>query len=357
MNVATKFLVLKFFNSLIFTSTIVLCLIFILNLTSELDFFKDIKENSYLPIYFSLLNAPSMVFEMFPFIFLLSTQLFFLNIFKENQIDIFKYSGFKNDKIIKIISIFSIILGIVIIVFFYSISSNLKKLYLNLKSNYTDDDKYLAVITKNGLWIKDLVDEKILIINSSKIEHNIITEVFISEFDKDYNIIRNIKSPRVNIEKNNWKIYQASIFQKNNKEEKDILEIYSNFNYKRIQSLFSNLSSLSINELFGLRKNYELLRYSTIEVDIQIIKILTYPIYLLLMVNLASIIMLNFKSVQSNTFKISLGIFVSVIIFYFNNFFIILGKIEKIPYFISIIAPIIILFSIILLMLRNINEK
>ena len=50
-------------------------------------------------------------------------------------------------------------MGIIIITLFYNFSSNLKNFYLDLKSNYTDDDKYLAVITKNGLWIKDIVDE------------------------------------------------------------------------------------------------------------------------------------------------------------------------------------------------------
>ena len=36
----------------------------------------------------------------------------------------------------------------------------LKVLYLQLKTNYTQDDKYLAVITNNGLWIKDVINSK-----------------------------------------------------------------------------------------------------------------------------------------------------------------------------------------------------
>ena len=51
---------------------------------------------------------------------------------------------------------------LIIISLFYNLSSNLKNFYLDLKSDYTDDDKYLAVITKNGLWIKDIYDENIL---------------------------------------------------------------------------------------------------------------------------------------------------------------------------------------------------
>ena len=40
-------------------------------------------------------------------------------------------------------------------------SSNFKNIYLELKSNYIKYLKYLAVITKNGLWIKDKINNKI----------------------------------------------------------------------------------------------------------------------------------------------------------------------------------------------------
>ena len=44
----------------------------------------------------------------------------------------------------------------------------MKNNYLELKNKYTKDDKYLAVINENGLWIKDKIDDKIMIIHSQK---------------------------------------------------------------------------------------------------------------------------------------------------------------------------------------------
>ena len=61
-------------------------------------------------------------------------------------------------------------IGILITTIFYNFSSGFKNLYLELKSKYTTDGKYLAVITNNGLWIKDEIDNKILITNSSEIK-------------------------------------------------------------------------------------------------------------------------------------------------------------------------------------------
>ena len=188
-----------------------LSLVLILNLLSELDFFKDIEVGSFFPAYLALLNSGSLIFEMFPFICLVCTQFFFIGFFKDDQLNIFKYSGLKNTSIIKILSLLTFLIGVFVIIFFYNFTSNLKNFYLELKSNYTSDDKYLAVITNNGLWIKDKIENRILIINSTKIKPDHLIDTFISEFDSDFNIIRNIKSDKVNIknftEKNFNKIF------------------------------------------------------------------------------------------------------------------------------------------------------
>ena len=357
MKTYIKFLSKIYLNSFFYVSLIMFSLIFILNLLSELDFFKDINVNSYFPIYLSLLNSPTFIFEMFPFIFLISTQLFFITLFSNNQLSIFKYSGLKNSKILFIISLMSFILGIMIITLFYSFSSSLKNFYLDLKTNYTSDGKYLAVITKNGLWIKDVIDDKILIINSVKIDQNYLIDAYISEFNSNFEIKRNIVSPKINISSKDWIIFDAQVFDKNTKQKFEIMEIKTNFDYLVIQSLFSNLSSLSILELLELRKNYKSLNYSLIEIDIQLLKLISFPIYLMLMTVFSSIIMMSTKQLKSSILKISIGLFFSVLIYYLFNFFNVLGKTEKINLFISVLLPIVLLTVVNSLMVRRFNEK
>ena len=332
-------------------------LVFILNLLTELEFFKDLDVSIFFTVYLSLINSPSMIFEIFPFIFLISTQLFFINLFQDNQIQIFKYSGLKNSKILFIISTITFLLGILIITIFYNVSSNLKNFYLELKSNYTKDGKYLAVINQNGLWIRDKIENKILIVNASKVDKNFLINSFITEFNSNYEVVRNIKSERVDIKDNTWIVNDAEIFEKNVRTIKDKILINSNFNYDRINSLFSNLSSLSLLELMNLKKNYQSLNYSTVDINIQIQKIISYPIYLILMTIFSAIIMLNSKNYKSSTLKISLGLFFCVIIYYFNNLFNVLGSTEKINYFLSIWIPLLSLTFLTSLMTYNVNEK
>ena len=357
MKIYIKFFALIFLKSLLYVILIMLSLIFILNLLTELEFFKEIEVDTSFPIFLSLLNSPSMIFEMLPFIFLITTQLFFIKLFNNNEIEILKYSGLKNTSILKVFSVIAILTAIILTIIFYNFSAVLKNFYLEEKTKFTTDSKYLAVITKNGLWIKDEIDEKIYIVNSAKIESNFLINNFITEFDKDYKVIRNLKSDKINIQNTKWLAYNVKIYDKNNYEIREKLNIKTNFDYKRIQTLYSSLSSFNIFELFELRENYKKMNSSLTEIDLHLLKLLSLPIYLLLMTIFSSTIMLRIKRLDSTTFKISIGLFCSVIIYYISNFFFVMGNTEKISNYSAIFIPLILLVAINTLMMQKINDK
>ena len=357
MKTYTKFLVGGFIKSFLNVFFVMMSLVFILNILKEIEFFSNKDVNSLYPIYLSIMSSPSIIFEMFPFIFLIGTQFFFIKLFNNDEINIFKYSGLKNIQIIKILSLVSFFIGILTITLFYSFSSNLQHYYLQIKNQFSEDKLYLAVINKNGLWIKDVVGNKTNIINSSKVNNNFLTNTFISTFDKDFNLVESITSDKIDISKNEWLIYDATIFKNNISQKIDLVKFRSNFDQKRIESLFSNLSSLSLLKLIDLKKNYESLNYSTVDVDMQIYKIAIYPLFLVIMTILSSIIMLNTKKSNSKVIKIIIGLFFSVVIYYINNLFNVMGSTERIPLIVSVWTPIIFLALVNLIMLININEK
>ena len=357
MSVHIKFLSKIFFKSIFYVLSITICLVYILNFLGELDFFQNKEIETHFTIFLATLNSPALIFDMFPFIYLIATQLFFIKLFNNNELFTFKYSGLKNSKIITILLILSLTTGFFIVSIFYYFSSNLKNFYLELKSPFTSDGKYLAVVTKNGLWIRDKVDDKILVINSSKIDQNLLVGNFISEFDKNYNIVRNIQSEKIDISNNRWLIYKAKVYRNNNYKIIDILEMDTNFNYKRINSLYSNLSSLNLIELYELRLNYKKLNYSITDLDLHFLKIIFYPLFLALMCLFSSMIMFRIKHLSNSTFKVALGLFFSVIIYYLNNFFFVLGSTEKISVMMAIMIPLLFLSLINSVMLYKINDK
>ena len=294
---------------------------------------------------------------MFPFIMLLTIQLFFIKIFENKEIEIFKYSGLKNSGILTILTSLSLITGILVILIFYNFSANLKNFYLELKSSYTSDGKYLAVITKNGLWIKDKVKNKTIITNSSSIEGNYLINNFITEFDDNFNIIRNIQSDKIDITEDEWEVFNPKIYEKNNYILESEIVLKTNFDSDRIQTLYSNLSALNFFEIYELRNNYKKLKYSITDVDLHLLKLISYPFYLVLMALFSALIMLQIKKIKSSTFKISIGLFFSVIIYYLNNFSYVLGSTERISLVLSISLPLVIIAIINTIMLYKVNEK
>ncbi|MDC3174363.1 LptF/LptG family permease [Candidatus Pelagibacter sp.] len=357
MKVYIKFISLIFFKSLFFVFFVILSLVFLLNLLTELEFFKNLDVPTSFTLFLSLLNSPALIFEMFPFIMLITVQLTFIKLFENQEIEIFKYSGLKNSKILSIISVLSLFTGIIVITIFYNLSSNLKNIYLELKSNYSSDGKYLAVVTKNGLWIKDKIDNKIIMTNAARIDDNFILANFITEFDENFNIIRNIKSKKIDISSKKWKIFNARVYYENEYLKDKDIELRTNFDLKRIKSLYSNLSALNIYALYELRKNYKKLNYSLTDVDLHLYKLTSNPLYLVLIAIFSSLIMLRIKKFKSTTFKISIGLFFSVVIYYLNNFSYVLGSAERISIVLSTFIPLIILSTINIFMIYKINDK
>ena len=357
MKVYTKFLINLFnisFLKVFFTFFII---ILITNILEQIDFFENSDISFYYLVFLSFLNTPSIVFEILPFIFLLSTQVFFIYLIDKKELQIFKYVGLNNFKIIKILSVYSFIMSLILVIFFYNISAVMKNSFLLIKNKYSMDNKYLAVITDNGLWIKDEIENKINIINANKVNNQFLLEVSITQLSKDFEVLKIIKSKKIDISSSKWKIFEPLILKNNKKEDLSEMEFKSNFDLQKINSLFSNLSSLTVLELFELKKSYKTLNYSLIDIHSHMYKVFSYPIYLTLITIFSSVIMLNIGYQKNSFFKITLGIFLSVIIYYVNYFLNILGTNEKIPLILSIFMPLAMLTIINFTSIIKVNEK
>ena len=353
-----KYLIKTFINLLLQITFVFFSLILILNIFEEISYFKNLDTNFFYPIFLTFLNSPSIVYSIFPFIFLISTKFFFIKISEKNELSIYKRYGLTNFQLLKSISLVSFLLGILIVIFFYTFSSKLKHQYLEIKNTYSGDNKYLAVITENGLWIKDEIDDVINIINADRINKNLLINVSITQFNKKFELIQNISSKKVDVSKNNWVIKNANI-SKSNFTQKNVKNIIfkSHFDIEKINNLFSNLSSLTFWQLKKLKKDYKSLGYSTLDINSHLEKIYAYPIYLSIMTLFAGIIMLNIKFNKPKIFNIILGILLSVVIYYINYFSNILGENGKISTTLSVWMPLLILSLISSIGLVRINEK
>jgi lipopolysaccharide export system permease protein len=357
MKIYKKHIINNFIKLLFIVSSIFFLLVLLLNLLEELNFFKDSNESLYYPLLLNILNAPSILVDIFPFIFLISTQFLLINLIEKNELIILKNFGIDNLRLIGIISLVSFVASVFIIIFFYNFSAKLKNIYLEIKNDFANDNKYLAVITENGIWIKDEIDNKKIIINANLIEGNILKEVVITQFDNNFSPKKYIYGEIVDIKRNDWVIKKAIIIENNIRRIENNFLFQSNFNSEKISTLFSNLTSLTIWELFNLREEYISVGYSVKEINLKLQKIYSFPIYITILTIFASVLMLNVPFNKPKFFYLIMGIFASVLIFYINHFSSLLGENNKLPVTLSVWLPHVIVSILTGIGMVRINEK
>jgi len=80
MKIYIKYIVNNFIKLLLIISSIFFLLVLLLNLFEEINFFKDTNQGLYYPLLLNILNAPAILINIFPFIFLISAQFLLINL-------------------------------------------------------------------------------------------------------------------------------------------------------------------------------------------------------------------------------------------------------------------------------------
>ena len=107
-----KYLIKSFSYIILQITFVFFCLILVLGVFEEINWFKDLNTSFVYPIILTFLNSPSVIYDIFPFIFLISTKFFFIKVVEKNELNIYKNYGLTNFQILKLISLVSFFIGI-----------------------------------------------------------------------------------------------------------------------------------------------------------------------------------------------------------------------------------------------------
>ncbi len=349
-----------FLKNIIIILTVFIFLSFFLNIFEEIKYFENKENEIYYPIILTILNIPSIIFDILPFIFLLGVMFFFINLNENNEIELLRSNGIDNISVTAIISIVSLITGIILVVVYYSFSANLKSLYLDIKYKYSNPGDHLAVVNEGGLWIKEKSRDgnKIFIINAKTYKVDNLENLEIVELDNNYNLLNTIVSEKADITKKDWILSDVKVYSDRKKTESFLNFKYSSsFNSEVISNLYSNLNSLNIFQLIDLKENYKSIGYSATDVKLHLNKIYSIPVYLTLTTIIGALLMFKLNFIKSKFFMVVIGVLVSVIFYYINYFSILFGKNETLPVIASVWLPQLLIFLICSLGLTKLNEN
>ena len=358
--VLNKYLVSEFFKSFFNVILIFCCLGLILNLFEEINYFKNYDVGIGLPIVLSLMIIPSIVINMLPFILFLSSMWAFIKLKNNRDILSLKTFGLSNINFLILFCFSAIFIGIVTLFAFTPMTSVVVKYYEDIKGKYDIDKSHLASINTNGIWIREKSKDNINIIKSQRLEGELLMNVSIYKFDKRNSLTKRIEGLKADISGNPWIIqegFEIDYVNEGKKKEFQALEFPSTFSKDKLNSIYSNLDTISF---YNLIKNMDQLINKGYNPKLLKEKkhfYLSLPFFLVLMVCLAGIFTLNSNDTRQNTYYLLLSIIACVIIFYFKNFSTALGATERIPLLLSVWSPIIILSLFCSVGIIQINEK
>ena len=253
-----NYLFTGYLRTILIVIMIFYCFGLILNLFEEIEFFKNSNSSLLIPMSLTALYVPNIIIKLLPFIIFISSMWFLLNLRNSSDLLTMKVYGYSNFKIFFIIALISFIFGWVILFAVNPITSTMVKYYEQTKSKYSRDIDHLISINKNGLWIKENINNGYRIISADPTRSNIVKNVTIFNLDKNNILINKIYSKNADISQNKWVLKDVII----NKFEDGIssqiyldnYEIVSEYNYHKISVLFKNFDTMSFLEL--LLKGY-----------------------------------------------------------------------------------------------------
>jgi lipopolysaccharide export system permease protein len=212
LNIFKKYFFIEYSKIVLNVTLAFLALGIVLNIFEEVNFFKDHAVGFLLPLSLTFLKVPSIIYKLFPFIFLISSIILFLNFVQSEEVIAIKIAGISNFRIILFPAIISLIFGIIIVTGINTVTSKLTHKYLDIKNEYTQDNDYLAALTENGIWIKDKIEGKTNIIRAKKLSQNDLIDVSIYKFDENNESLLRIETRSADISKHNWKLSDATIY-------------------------------------------------------------------------------------------------------------------------------------------------
>ena len=358
--IITNHLVLNFLKIILNVIFIFICLGIILNLFEEIEFFKNLDVNISLPFLLTLMFIPNQIINLLPFIIFFAAMWYLTSIKEKKDLLSLKVFGYSNIKIVFILSTTAFLFGVLILLAINPVTSFMIKSYEKTKAIYAKDIDHLVTINKNGVWIKETKEENYTITFAQKVKNNFLYNVTIYKLSSKNKMLERIDSNKVDVSNNLWTLNNAKIYNpsvENQYINKDIYNLKSNYNIDKINSLYKNLDTISFLTLVTEYQSLNERGYSKTLLNEKLNIFFSLPIFLLLMVVLASIFTLGSVNQKQNIYYIFISIITCVVVYYFKDLSIALGQTNRVSLTLAVWMPIIAITLFCSIGVLQINEK
>ena len=358
--VFNSYIIINYLKVILNMTLVFFCVGILLNLFQEIEFFKDLDTGIGKPLILTLMFVPNLVIKLLPFVIFLSTMWYLATINNNKELISLKVFGFSNSKIIFLLSVVSFLLGIFFLIFINPITSSMMKFYEQEKSKFSRDVDHLLSINKNGVWIKEKSKDNLNLVYAKEMKGNYLFDITIYKFNTSNKDLIRMEAKSADISDSKWILKNVKIFNSTDPSliiEKTNFSYPSFYNLSKINSAYKNLDTISFLNLVNNYSGFLDSGYSKNLLNKHLNWYISIPIFLVLMVMLASIFGLTTREKTNNTYYIFISIITCVLVYYFKDLSIALGQTNKISIILSVWMPIIAVALFCSIGLIRLNEK
>ena len=355
------YLIKEFSISLLIFLGIFLSLSIMSTYIEEIVFFKEkeISGNFFLKTFIlTLIKTPTILLNLSPFIFLFSGIFFFLKLLRTSEVTPLSLSGFSNLFIAMVPAIYSLFIGILLILILSPISSGLSRYYESVKQKYSNNDN-LIIMSNTGIWVKEKKGKTSYIIRANQVKDqnfSNLENVSIYKFDGDNRFISRIDGKKVIINSSQWIINNATKITENSNEQIKLYNYNSNIDLQQLKNYFDNSNVFSIWNILDELKQIRQRGYFGQELVITFNKYLSLPFLLFSMITLSTLFTLRTGLKFNNFIYVFFGIMVGIVVYFLADLSMAMGKSGKIPLILSVWMPVIIIMTLSMYSLLRENE-
>ena len=345
-----KYIFKEFFKIFIFFFLALVLLFWIADFFSSISLFLNSKVSVSVILKYFILKTPQGLYYIIPFTILVASMTLFGILNGKYEIIAFRTLGVNK----KIIYETTVLLGIIFyaVIFFNNEFLIPKSFYQGkiIKNVYLKNKKNYAVLKADKIWYKK--KNYIFKIDIANFDKGFMRGVTIFKFDKNFHLNKRIDALFGLYRNNKWVLYNAEIhtfYGKGNFKYKKIVEYMLPVEIKRedFVAISSENRNLSFIQIYKILKNLESSNINTTTYKTDLIGKFCYPLIAVFFVILGFLLNVKNPREKGVVTSVILSVVIGFGFFIVNSFFINLGYISVIPYFIAPFTSFIILSVIV----------
>jgi len=362
----TRYLAKTYFLNMLFLLLGLLMIVYLFD-TVELirrgSKFDDVPLGLILQM--GLLKLPEVGQVLFPFAVLFSAMFTFWQLTKRSELVVVRAAGFSVWQFLTPVILVAVFLGFLQMAVINPVGALLVGEFERLESRFLDRKDSEIAIFREGLWLRQTIDEKggeedgYIIFKASRVSQPdwTLKGVSVLFFNSNDMFFQRIEADSANLVPGQWVLKDAHLFD----DEQDglNLETYNidtQLSISDIEESFSSPETMSFWRLPAHIQTLEETGFDAARLKIHYHNLLSQPLMFAAMILLAATVSMRPPRFRGGTALIGFGIFIGFVVFFASSFLQALGASGQIPVIMAAWSPSVTAFLLGLSVLMNLED-